>query len=121
LLVRSGLTPLEALQTATLNPARFFGKTTDLGTIVEGKLADMVLLNANPLEDIHNTQKIDAVFVNGRPLDRKQLDSLLLRRRTPSRTSDSRTRPADQCPLSVALSFHSVGLCLTGNSLTSRD
>jgi imidazolonepropionase-like amidohydrolase len=78
LLVRSGLTPLEALQTATINPARFFGNTTDLGTIAEGKLADMVLLTANPLEDIRNTQKIDAVFVNGRALDRKQLDSLLL-------------------------------------------
>jgi imidazolonepropionase-like amidohydrolase len=77
LLVRAGLTPLESLQTATLNPARFLGRTQDLGTIEKGKLADMVMLTASPLEDIHNTQKIDAVFVNGRPLTRRDLDALL--------------------------------------------
>jgi imidazolonepropionase-like amidohydrolase len=75
--VRAGLTPLESLQTATLNPARFLGRTHDLGTIERGKLADMVMLTASPLEDIHNTQKIDAVFVNGRLLTRGDLDALL--------------------------------------------
>jgi hypothetical protein len=82
LLVRAGLTPLESLQTATLNPARFLGRTQDLGTIENGKLADMVMLTANPLEDIHNTQKIDAVFVNGRLLTRTDLDALLAQAET---------------------------------------
>jgi len=75
--VAAGFTPMEALQTATLNPARFLGMDDRLGTIEKGKLADMVLLNANPLEDIRNTQKIAAVIVNGRYLSRADLDKLL--------------------------------------------
>jgi imidazolonepropionase-like amidohydrolase len=78
LLVRAGLTPLEALQSATLNPARFLGMQGELGTIEEGKLADIVLLGADPLQDIANTQKIEAVIVNGRLFDRTALDSLLV-------------------------------------------
>jgi imidazolonepropionase-like amidohydrolase len=77
LLVKAGLTPMEALQAATRNPAMFLGKLNELGTIQEGKLADLVLLDANPLEDIHNTQKIRAVILNGRLLDRGELDKLL--------------------------------------------
>ncbi len=77
LLVTAGLTPMEALQSATRNPAIFLGKLRDLGTIQEGKLADLVLLDANPLEDIRNTQKIRAVILNGRLLDRGELDKLL--------------------------------------------
>jgi 8-hydroxy-5-deazaflavin:NADPH oxidoreductase len=77
LLVEAGLTPLQALQTATLNPARFLGRTTDLGTVTAGKLADLVLLDANPLEDIRNTRRIRAVVLNGRYLDRPVLDGLL--------------------------------------------
>jgi imidazolonepropionase-like amidohydrolase len=77
LLVRAGLTPLEALQTATINPALYLGLEKDLGTIAKSKRADMVLLEADPLLDIGNTQKIDTVIVNGRLLDRKALDSLL--------------------------------------------
>jgi 8-hydroxy-5-deazaflavin:NADPH oxidoreductase len=77
LLVEAGLTPLQALRAATLNPARFFGLTDDLGTIAEGKLADVVLLDANPLEDIRNTRRIRAVVVNGRLLDRAAIDRLL--------------------------------------------
>jgi imidazolonepropionase-like amidohydrolase len=77
LLVRAGLTPLESLQTATINPALYLGFEKDLGKIAKGKLADMVMLEANPLLDIGNTQKIDVVIVNGRLLDRKALDSLL--------------------------------------------
>ena len=75
--VAAGFTPLEALQTATLNPARFFGMEDQLGTVEKGKLADLVLLNANPLEDIANTQKIAAVIVNGRYLSSKELQKLL--------------------------------------------
>src|SRR5712692_7789084 len=77
LLVEAGLTPMEALQSATLNPARFLGKEQELGTVEEGKIADLVLLDANPLQDISNTQRIHAVVVNGRLLDRVALDALL--------------------------------------------
>src|ERR1700688_2574153 len=73
-----GFTPMEALQTATLNPARFLGMEDKLGTIEKGKLADLVLLDANPLDDIRNTQKIAAVIVNGRYLSRGDLDKLLV-------------------------------------------
>jgi imidazolonepropionase-like amidohydrolase len=77
LLVISGLTPVEALRSATINPAKFFGLDQTLGTIEQGKIADLVLLNANPLLDIRNTQRIDAVVSNGRLFERKALDKLL--------------------------------------------
>jgi len=66
LLVDSGFTPMEALQTATRNPARYFGRLKDMGTIEPGKLADLVLLSANPLDDIRNTRKIAVVILRGR-------------------------------------------------------
>jgi imidazolonepropionase-like amidohydrolase len=75
--VAAGFTPMEALQTATLNPARFLGKERELGTIEKGKLADLALLDANPLDNIANTQKIAAVIVNGRYLSRAELDKML--------------------------------------------
>ena len=75
--VKAGFTPLEALQTATLNPAKFFRRTADLGSVEKGKLADLVVLDANPLEDIHNTRRIRAVVLAGRFLSRQQLDSML--------------------------------------------
>jgi imidazolonepropionase-like amidohydrolase len=75
--VAAGFTPMEALQTATLNPAKFLGMDDRLGTIEKGKLADLVLLDANPLDEIRNTQKIAAVIVNGRYLSRADLDKML--------------------------------------------
>lgn len=75
--VAEGMTPLEALQTATLNPAKFLHGTDSLGTVGAGKLADLVILDANPLEDIVNTTTIRAVVANGRYFDREQLDMLL--------------------------------------------
>ena len=75
--VAAGFTPLEALQTATINPAKFLGMEDKLGTIEQEKLADLVLLDANPLDDIRNTQKIAAVIVNGRYLSRDELDKML--------------------------------------------
>jgi hypothetical protein len=76
-LVDAGFTPLEALQTATINPARFLGRTADLGTVEKGKLADLVLLDANPTEDIRNTRKIAGVILDGRYFSRQDLDALL--------------------------------------------
>lgn len=76
-LVETGLTPLEALQTATLNPARFLGRAKELGTIERGKLADLVLLDGNPLEDIRNTQRVAAVVANGRYMDKPELQRML--------------------------------------------
>src|SRR5579859_468081 len=75
--VAAGFTPLEALQTATLNPAKFLGMEDRLGTIEKGKLADLVLLDANPLDEIRNTQKIAGVVANGRYFSRADLDKLL--------------------------------------------
>jgi len=77
LLVEAGLTDADALRAATINPAVFLDMTTSLGTIEEGKLADLVLLNANPLDDISNTQTISAVIADGRLFDREGLDKLL--------------------------------------------
>lgn len=77
LMVTGGLTPLEALRTATINPARFLNATDSLGTIGRGKLADLVLLDADPLADIHNTSRIAAVVSNGRLFDRSALNDLL--------------------------------------------
>jgi imidazolonepropionase-like amidohydrolase len=65
LLVEAGLTPMQALQTATRNPAKFLNKLDSLGTIERGKFADMLLLEANPLVDIRNTRKIAAVVYGG--------------------------------------------------------
>jgi len=74
--VEAGLTPMEALQTATSKPARFLDRA-NLGGIEPGKLADLVLLSANPIDDIHNTRRINAVVTNGRFLDRAALDRIL--------------------------------------------
>ena len=76
LLVEAGLSPLEALQAATLNPARFLEATDSLGTVAVGKLGDLVLLDGNPLTDIRQTQRIRGVMVNGRYFDRAALDAL---------------------------------------------
>jgi imidazolonepropionase-like amidohydrolase len=77
LLVQAGLTPLEALQTATRNAAQYLGREYDLGTIEPGKLADLVLLDANPLADIRNARKIHAVLINGKLLQSEDLQKLL--------------------------------------------
>ena len=76
-LTEAGFSPGEALQTATINPARYFDRLKDLGTVESGKYADMVLLNANPLQDIRNTTNICAVFAGGRFYDRATLDRFL--------------------------------------------
>jgi imidazolonepropionase-like amidohydrolase len=77
LFVQAGLTPMEALQTATRNPAQFMGRLSDMGTVEKNKVADLVLLDANPLDDIHNSRKIHAVVLAGRYFSRDDLDEML--------------------------------------------
>lgn len=74
---KMGLTPAETLRSATLTPAEFYGISSTLGTIERGKLADLVLLNANPLTDIKSTKQISAVIVNGKFLAQKDLQKIL--------------------------------------------
>jgi len=75
--VEAGLTPLEALRTATVNPAILFNKTDQLGSVQVGKLADLVLLDADPLIDINNTRQVWAVIVNGRLVDAAERQKIL--------------------------------------------
>jgi hypothetical protein len=77
-LVKVGLTPAEALQTATINPARFVGLENEVGRVAAGYAADLILLDANPLQDIRNTHSINAVILHGKLLDRIALDAMLL-------------------------------------------
>jgi imidazolonepropionase-like amidohydrolase len=76
LIAKSGLSPMETLQTATRNAGVYLG-LSDTGTIEKGKRADLVLLDANPLDSISNTRKIRSVVINGRYLSRSDLDGLL--------------------------------------------
>jgi imidazolonepropionase-like amidohydrolase len=77
LFVQAGLTRMEALQTATRDPAEFLDNLDSQGTVAAGKNADLLLLDANPLDDIRNTQKIRALVLRGKLLDRVALDQLL--------------------------------------------
>lgn len=77
LLVQAGLSPLDALRSATVEPGKYLGANDTLGSIAPGKLADIVLLSADPLKDIRNTQKIEAVFLEGKYLTRAKLNSML--------------------------------------------
>ena len=72
--VAAGFTPLEALQTATLNPARYYGKLNDFGSIQPGRIADLVLLRANPLENIANTRSIVGVVADGHYFSRADIE-----------------------------------------------
>ena len=76
-LVAAGMTPHQALEAATIVPARFLEWDEQMGTIEKGKVADLVMLEANPLEDIRNTRKIAAVFARGRYFSHRDLDALM--------------------------------------------
>jgi len=78
-LVAAGLTPLEALRTATINPAKFLGEEEMSGSVEKGRLADLVILNADPVKNIQNLHSIEAVIVNGKLLDRSALHNELMK------------------------------------------
>jgi imidazolonepropionase-like amidohydrolase len=82
LLVDAGLSPLAALQAATRNAAQFTGQLDSRGTIEAGKTADLVLLDKDPLADIHNTRSIEAVVLNGKLFERAALDGMLAKAQT---------------------------------------
>lgn len=77
LLVQAGLTPWEALNAATHLPAIWLGLETEIGTIETGKLADLILLDANPLVDVKNARKIAGTFVNGQWLSKAKINAML--------------------------------------------
>ena len=76
-LVAAGLSPMEALRTATINPAIFLGKQDKFGSVEKGKFADLLILNADPGQNIQNLNLIEAVIANGKLVDRKALDKIL--------------------------------------------
>jgi hypothetical protein len=76
-LVAAGLSPAQALAAATVEPARYFNEEAKAGSVAAGRRADLVLLDANPLDDIRNTRRIRAVVAAGRFFDRAALDGLL--------------------------------------------
>jgi imidazolonepropionase-like amidohydrolase len=90
--VAAGLTPYQALETATRNPAEFLGASHEWGTIETGKRADLVLIAGNPLEDIRNTARIEAVAIGGRWLPRAELDRMIA---TASQRLDGMPRQGD--------------------------
>jgi imidazolonepropionase-like amidohydrolase len=89
LLVDAGLSPMQAIQAATINVARLVGRDNELGAVAPGKLADLVLLDANPLSNIENTKRINAVLSNGRLWDRPALDVLLRKAEEVAAAADS--------------------------------
>ncbi|WP_025743126.1 amidohydrolase family protein [Aquimarina pacifica] len=78
LIHNSGLSTYETLKTATVNPARYLNTISQSGTVSEGKLADLVLLEKNPLTDIRNTKTVIGVLIKGKWLDREKLNEILL-------------------------------------------
>jgi imidazolonepropionase-like amidohydrolase len=92
LLVEAGLTPLEALQAATITPAQFLGIADSAGSIEAGKWADLVLLDQNPLEDINHTRLISAVVIDGKWLDKQTLQSMVKTYPAPETTISTREK-----------------------------
>ena len=77
LLVRGGMSPFNAIRAATIEPARYLGMLDSAGTIASGKIADLILLNENPLRDISQTRRIVAVVANGRLIESAERERLI--------------------------------------------
>ena len=90
LLVEAGLSPMQALQAATINVARLVGRDKELGALAPGQLADMVLLDADPARNIQNTTRINMVMTNGRLWERPALDRLLRDAESAAVTAEAR-------------------------------
>jgi imidazolonepropionase-like amidohydrolase len=90
--VQGGMTPLEALAVGTINGAQYLGLERDLGTLEPGKLADLVVLDANPLDDIRSSDRIAYVMLNGRLYDAATLDEVAPRERARPRLPWERAR-----------------------------
>jgi imidazolonepropionase-like amidohydrolase len=80
-LVEAGLSPQEALKTATMNPAIYFNMQNELGSIRESQWADLLILSANPLEDIRNTQRIEGVVRQGKYFGTREREEIKSRLR----------------------------------------
>ena len=76
-LVDAGLSPYQALLTGTVNPARFFGRSDVAGTVEEGREADLVLLDSNPLQDISATRRVHGVMLRGRWFSKREIGEML--------------------------------------------
>jgi len=76
MLEQGGFTPHEALRSATLHGAQYLGLDGDLGSLEEGKLADLVVIDGNPLEDLRQTENVDLVMINGRLFDADTMDQI---------------------------------------------
>ena len=73
---QGGMTPHEALRSATLHGAQYLGLDGDIGSLEEGKLADLVVIDGNPLEDLYQTENVAQVMVNGRLFDAATMDQV---------------------------------------------
>jgi len=100
MLVRSGFSPFEALQAATINPALYMAKLDKYGVVETGRAADLVLLDDNPLVDIRNIDKISAIVLHGEYLSREQLERVLARDHPVTTTKRS---PTPQMPINSAI------------------
>ena len=116
--VTAGFSPAEALRAATLSGAEFLGRADDLGTVQPGRLADLVLLDADPLADVANVSRIRAVILNGRVFERRALDSMLA-------SVEAAARPTAQVRLWVAAAMGDTAAIATalsaGASIDSLD
>jgi len=102
--VEAGFTPMESLRTATSGPAKFLGLENSYGSVEAGKIADLVLLSANPLDDIHNTKKITAVILNGRLFDRAALDRILKQVESAAKPNGAQARTNPKTPATSTVS-----------------
>jgi len=109
LLVEAGLSPLEALQSATLYPAMFFAQLNNYGVVETTRRADLVLLDGNPLSDIRNTRKVSGIVMDGRYYSRRELDGMLAQAAAVADASSqppASTKVATAVPVQAAVPQH---------------